>query len=815
MSYFCSPLISGFAAKWGQPGWFALAVGFGMLATTSIPAATGAAVPWITYEAEAQVVGGGATIQGPLYTPFTIPAEASGRKCVQLNGTGQFIQFTNQNPGTALVVRYSVPDTGNGAGADYSLGLYTNGTLAARLPLTSRYSWLYGNYPFTNNPAAGSPRNFFDEVRTNGFNLPAGTVIRLQKDAGDTATNYVIDLVDVENVPAAQSAPANSVSVASYGAVGDGTTDCTTAFQNCINGSHTLNKSVWIPPGTYLITGTLNLAANTQINGAGMWYSRLVGSAALYGTAARRVNLNGGGSNIKLTDFAITGCLNYRNDSEGNDGLGGSYGTGSVISRLWIEHTKAAAWIFNSSGLVVDSCRFRNTLADGINVNYAMQNTLVTNCTARGTGDDCFAVWPAPSTGSYLPGNNLISHCTGMVPFLANGGALYGGADNRIEDSLFTDFPYGCGILISTTFPVSYTFGGTNTVQRCDLLRCGGYDGGYGWRSALQIVMDNYNYQGIAGLNLNNLNIVDSIPSAISILGGAGPLTNATAYNVNIAGYNLNHLIGEHAWWARCKNGCAVGSLSVSNSLTPDVQNDSSLFNFTLISNLVTVAVQSTPAGAGFLVDGIGYSNLTAFTWPAGSGHTLGGLATQTIGPGTQLVFSAWSDAGLVTHGINPNANTNYTVSYLPQYLLSISNGPGGYVAATSQWSNPGTTLNLTAIASNGFLFNRWQGTGNGSYSGTNNPTQVTLNGPLTQVATFLPPTHSITGLSFNVSNGVLVTFDTQPGFPYHVEATTNLAQASWQSVAGSNTNAVSNSASIMDTNMPGGSSRFYRTASP
>ncbi|HEX7654091.1 MAG TPA: hypothetical protein VF607_11330, partial [Verrucomicrobiae bacterium] len=86
---------------------------------------------------------------------------------------------------------------------------------------------------------------------------------------------------------------------------------------------------------------------------------------------------------------------------------------------------------------------------------------------------------------------------------------------------------------------------------------------------------------------------------------------------------------------------------------------------------------------------------------------------------------------------------------------------------------------------------------------------------PLTQVATFLPPTHSITGLSFNVSNGVLVTFDTQPGFPYHVEATTNLAQASWQSVAGSNTNAVSNSASIMDTNMPGGSSRFYRTASP
>jgi hypothetical protein len=623
-------------------------------------AAPGAAAPWTTYEAEDMLVGGGKVL-GPQYNPTNIPTEASGRKCVQLNGTGQYLQFTNQSSANALVVRYCVPDTADGVGANYTLSLYTNGALAARLPLTSKYSWLYGNYPFTNNPAAGSARNFFDEVRTNGLMLDAGTVIRLQQDATDTASFYIIDLVDAETVPAALPPPTNSLSVTNYGAAADGVTDCTTAFQNCITAARAQGKSVWIPQGSFLITGTINLDSSIQVSGAGMWYSTLVGSPALYTLPSRRVNLNGAGSNITLSDFAILGCLNYRNDSEGNDGLGGSYGTGSRITRIWVEHTKAAAWIINSRGLVVDSCRFRNTLADGINVNYAMEDTVVTNCTARGTGDDCFALWPAPSSGNYTPGNNVITHCTGQLPFLANGGAIYGGANNRIEDSLFSDLPYGCGLLFSTTFPASFKFSGTNLAQRCDLIRCGGYDGGYGWRSAVQIVMDNYG--GISGLNLNQLNVADSVSSGLSILGSAGPLTNATATSVNIANYNLNQIAGQHAWWAKCLNGCARGGLTVSNSVVPDYQNDSSTFTFRFVSNL--------------------------------------------------------------------------------------------------------------------------------------------------------PPTHSITGLSVNVSNGVLVTYETQPGFSYHLETTSNLVRPTWAVLPASTTNVAGKTAAFNDTNPATGPPRFYRTVSP
>ena len=94
------------------------------------------------------------------------------------------------------------PDTpwaAGGGGTDYTLSLYKNGTLIAKLPVTSKYSWLYGGYPFSNVPGS-APRNFFDEVRTNNLSITNGDVIRLEKDASDSASFYDIDLVDLENV---------------------------------------------------------------------------------------------------------------------------------------------------------------------------------------------------------------------------------------------------------------------------------------------------------------------------------------------------------------------------------------------------------------------------------------------------------------------------------------------------------------------------------------------------------------------------------------------------------------------------------------
>jgi hypothetical protein len=486
---------------------------------------------------------------------------------------------------------------------------YTNGTFAQELPVTSKYSWLYGSYPWTNLPSAGSPRNFYDEVRLNGLSINPGDVIRLQKGSNDTASYYVIDLVDLENVSPPLSAPSNSLSITAYGAGGLASTDDTTALINCIAAAHAQSASVWMPPGTYMIAGVINIPSNITIQGAGMWYTTLVGNPVEYTNSSQRVSLNGDGSNIHLSDFAITGKLNYRNDTEPNDGLGGSYGIGSTISRVWVEHTKTGAWIINSQGLIVDSCRFRDTIADGINLCVGMQRTIVTNCTTRGTGDDCFPIWPTTYTQqAYAPGFNLITHCTGELPFLANGGAIYGGPGNVIEDCLFQDITYGCGVLISTTFPVGTNlFSGTNAVRNCDILRSGGYDPGWGWRAALELCMNPYS---ITGMEMSNLNIVDSISDGLSVVvsgtngqSGQGVLSNTIMENVNIPEYGLG-ASGRNALWV---TSGALGSMILSNSTVVEYQNDSTDFAIHFASPVLTASIT--------------VSNAVALSWPSLYAH--------------------------------------------------------------------------------------------------------------------------------------------------------------------------------------------------
>lgn len=705
-----------------------------LISLLSARAFSGATVPWTTYEAEN--MAGTGTVLGPQYGPNVVASESSGRKCVLLNATTQYMEFAAQAAANALVVRYSVPDSADGVGTNSTISLYKNGVFVGKLPVTSKYSWLYGAYPFSNTPGNGSPRNFYDEVRTNGLSISAGDVVRLQKDAGDTASYYMIDLVDLENVAAAFTAPANSLSIMSYGAGGAGATDDTAALVSCISAAISQGKSVWLPAGTYKITASINLPSNLTMQGAGMWYTTLVGDPTFYATSSRRVTLNGNGSGIHLSDFAIVGKLNYRNDSEPNDGLGGSYGTGSTISRVWVEHTKTGAWIVNSQGLVVDGCRFRNTIADGINVCVGMRNTTVTNCTARGTGDDCFAIWPATYMGqNYAPGLNVITHCTGQLPFLANGGAVYGGEGNRIEDCLFQDLPYGCGILISTTFPVGNNgFSGTTVAQRCDLNRCGGYDPGWTWRAALQLCLEN---KSLSGINLNNLNITNSISDGLSVVApgssdssGLGTLANATMANVNIPNYGIG-ASGRHGLWARSD---AIGSMTVSNATVAEYRNDSASFAFNF---MVGVIVQPNPAGRSFMVDGTAYTTAQAFTWTPGSNHTIAASSPQSGGAGVQYAWRSWSDGGAMSHTIAPTSNTTYTASFATQYYLTMSAGAGGAVSPASGWTNSGASVNLSATASNGYVFSGWTGTGSGSYSGSDNPATIMVNGPMTEAASF------------------------------------------------------------------------------
>jgi len=544
----------------------------------------GADTPWTTYEAEAMKTNG--VVLGPKYAAHLVETESSGQQCVQLADAGGFVEFTAGAAANALVVRFSLPDSPDGTGVDSSLALFLNGQAVRTLALSSRYSRIYGAYPFSNRPADGKPRNFYDEVRVKDLRIARGDVIRLQKNTAD-GHFCIIDLVDLENVPAPLAAPANALSVLDFGAGGQGVTDDTAALKACLAEALKQGRIVWVPAGEYRLTGDIILPSSASIQGAGLWHTTFVGDAALYGQADRRVRFKLAGKGIRLADFAILGKLNYRNDNEPNDGVIGAGCADSSVVRLWIEHTKVGAWIYNGTQLRIEDCRFRNTLADGVNLCVGARSCVIQNCSARGTGDDCFAIWPAPNDQGFVeqsrPGNNVLRHCTGQMPFLANGGAIYGGASNRMEDCLFTDLGAGCGILISTTFPTfddaqkcDNNFSGTTVVQRCRLLRCGGCDHDWGWRGAMQICMDR---RSIAGLEISHVDIRDSLSDGLSIVGpgsakGEGTLSRARLDGVVIANSGLG-TPSRHDLWIRQD---AVGDLTLVDSRIADIKADSPHF---------------------------------------------------------------------------------------------------------------------------------------------------------------------------------------------------------------------------------------------
>jgi hypothetical protein len=560
----------------------------------------GAVIPWTTYEAEQMHTNG--TILGPGYMSGTVEVESSGQKAVRLAKEGQFVEFVAMAMANSMVIRYSIPDTTLRRGWWSELGIYDNGHFVKRCPLTPRYAWLYGKYPFSNDPKAGQPRHFYDEVRISGLDIKKGDRIRIRPTGSEKfGGGYcILDLVDLEEIPPPLQRPSRSLSFTDKefaDAVPGGVKDYTELLRKCITKAAATGQTVWIPPGNYKITGDIVIPAHVSIQGAGIWYAAFTGDDSVYAYADRRVRLKGNGDSIHLSDFAITGRLTYRSDQEPNDGIVGSFGNGSTIARIWIEHTKVGMWIENTQDLRITDCRMRNTMADGINFCVGMSRSVIQNCTARGTGDDCFAIWPAAFLQQqFQPGHNLIVRCTGQLPYLANGAAIYGGESNAIRDCSFADISQGSAILISTTFPTSgkdnspeNNFSGRTVVDNCYIRRSGGFDHEWGWRGALEVCLDRRN---ISGLSISRIRVDSSLSNALSIVEGKGrnaALSDAVLERFEVSGYGLG-LKESHALFiaSGAKGGLvikdsvvATGSLAVSGSGGADIDNRSTGFVLT------------------------------------------------------------------------------------------------------------------------------------------------------------------------------------------------------------------------------------------
>jgi uncharacterized repeat protein (TIGR02543 family) len=151
----------------------------------------------------------------------------------------------------------------------------------------------------------------------------------------------------------------------------------------------------------------------------------------------------------------------------------------------------------------------------------------------------------------------------------------------------------------------------------------------------------------------------------------------------------------------------------------------------------ITVTFRTNPAGLSYMVDGTTYNSAHVFSWPSGSSHTISTTSPQNGGSGVRYVWQNWSDNGARTHTIAPTTSTAYTAAFTTQYQLTMNAGAGGTVRPASGWRNNGARVTIRATPSNGYHFTGWTGSGSGSYSGPNNPASITMDGPITETASF------------------------------------------------------------------------------
>ena len=554
-----------------------------------VHASVGASTPFISYEAESAFLGGGATIyyltNAPT-TPYSSPElEASGHAFVALTAAGQYVQWTN-NTGqniTAINLRSCIPDAPAGGGISNTINLYVNGTFRQGFSVNSLQNYCYEGTNYNGqadkNPADGDTRDFWNDTHAfvTGAPIAPGQTIRFQMDSTNTASFYDIDVVDLENPPAALSQPANSLSVVSYGALSNNPSfDNTSAFNNCFNAARSQGKIAWIPPGTWCISaigGSLNPAGIT-IAGAGPWYS------TIYRVTPKN-NTIGIGNIINAVSCTLSNvlldCNSWSRDGANNDGAVDFSGTNWVVNNVWIQHVTSSFWCAGVNG-IAENCRTLSTWADGGNFNNVQsdngigENLTYSNNFVRGTGDDAMAINSVGenvygSTTNYYTIMTNITYVnnTAIGAWGGKGIGIYGGANDVVENNLLQDTARYLGLGVMR-FGVNGSDLQSATVIGNTILRCGG--NGYSQQQQGMMIGNGGDSQGVGTVEnayIASNTIIDALYDGV----GFSTSTNIVLEHNTIIAPGLNGFVAGAPDLGSSVEGYAVLNSNTVTGLNP------------------------------------------------------------------------------------------------------------------------------------------------------------------------------------------------------------------------------------------------------
>ncbi|MFC6884891.1 discoidin domain-containing protein [Actinomadura yumaensis] len=504
-------------------------------ATQAMTVGRGANMPYDMYEAEDGVLGGGASVVGPNRTVGDLAGEASGRRAVRLAATGASVEFTTRAATNTLVTRFSIPDAPGSA----SLNVYVDGTFLKAIDLTSRYSWVYGDEANpSNSPSAGAPRHIYDEASLMlGTTVRAGSKIRLQKDAANTAASYAIDFVNTELATAKPNPdPARYAVPAGF------------THQNVQDALDKARQDpglvgVYLPPGDYPTAQKFQVYGKAlKVVGAGPWFTRFRTPPEQENTdAGFRPDATANGSTF--SGFAFFG--NYTSRIDGPGKVFDLTGVRDLtIDDIWAEHVVCLLWGSNVDGSTIRNSRIRNTWADGLNLTNGSSDNHVSDIETRTTGDDSFALFPATDNHDEQQTGNVYENLTSLLTWRAAGLAVYGGGGNTFRNIHIADTLVYSGITIGTL-----RFGGIpargfestpqTRFEHISLVRAGGHFWGQQTFPALWLFSGEYPFRGI---RVSDVDILDPTYSGIMFqtkyTGGQplNPITDTVLDDVSVTG---------------------------------------------------------------------------------------------------------------------------------------------------------------------------------------------------------------------------------------------------------------------------------------
>ena len=710
----------------------------------NVPSGTGASVPFTEYNAVNASTNG--SVIGPSFVQGALASEAVGREAVQLTATGQYVTFTLTSPANAFDLHYALPQGDTG-----TLSVYVNGNeLSQQLSLTSAYSYIT-----TSDITGSDTHKFFDDARMMlGQTVAAGGTVTFEVNSSNTAVPYTINVADFYNVAAAATQPANSVSVATYGADPTGANSSVTAFNEAISAAQTAGESVWVPTGTYQINSPLTVSSAT-IEGAGYWYSVIDSNEMIDNTSADSGAIN-------LSNFAIMGNTVGRNDSSQENAIDGSLGTGWTVNSLWIQDTNVGFWLqYGNSNCTVENTLVLSTDADGLNFNGNASNCTVKNNFLRDTGDDSLAIWSYPALDSGITfSNNTIES-----PTLANGIADYGGSNNTIENNVIADSPaLGSGLTISNEQFLSPGFvplSGTITVSGNYLIRDGQYNPNWDHpMSAVQFDAYDSSFTGVT-INYSGGAILDSPYSAFEFVSGDGD--GNTISGLNISDVNVQN-VGTVVMQAETSGSVSVSGVTASGVGVAGTYNDG------YDSGTYTPGALTFNLGSG----NSGWSltpQLTAFPNPATPGALTATPASLSFG---DVASGSTSSAQAVTvTNTGASAATGASVSVTGDFTQT--NNCGSSIAA-----NGTCTVNVKFAPTSGGALT---GTLSVASSAPESPLTVALSGTGVTSTTNLALNQPITASSYdetyvasNANDGNTSTYwESSDGAAYPQTLTVNL----------------------------------------